>query len=82
MPRLLPLAIAWSALGQVAAVTIVATVSISALMSLSNWFLTTPADQEHVTRPRMVIGFILLGIMGLIVLFGLYLMIPYFHPKK
>jgi hypothetical protein len=71
-------AINWSALGQVAVVTVVVAVIIAALMSLSNWCLT-PAEGATVTTPRKAVGYALMGVMALIVLGGLYLMIPYFH---
>jgi len=73
------LAIDWLALLQVAIVTIVAAVGISALMSLSNWALTPAEGLERPTRPRMVLGFAGITTMVLIVLGGLYLLIPYFH---
>jgi len=73
------LAIDWLALLQVTIVTIVAAVGISALMSLSNWALTPAEGLERPTRPRMVLGFAGIAMMVLIVLGGLYLLIPYFH---
>jgi|GEM_PF-2437152 len=80
MPSPLLLAIDWAALLKVAGVTILATVVIAGLMSLSNWFFTPAAGVEHVSRGRVAIGFILIGVMGLIILFGLYLMVaPRFH---
>jgi len=80
--RNLPLlAIDWMALLQVAGVTIAATVVISALMSLSNWCFTPAEGSDQPTLIRKTFGIALLGVMGLLVLFGLYLMIPYFHTK-
>ena len=78
MPSLL-LAIDWMALLQVAGVTIVATVVIAALMSLSNWCFTPVKGADQPTAARKTLGIVLLGVMGLLILFGLYLMIPYFH---
>ena len=78
LPSLL-LAVDWMALLQVTGVTIVATVVIAALMSLSNWCFTPVAGSDQPTLVRKTIGIIILGVMGLLVLFGLYLMIPYFH---
>ncbi|MCL2483504.1 MAG: hypothetical protein FWF43_08860 [Propionibacteriaceae bacterium] len=69
----------WMALLQVTVVTIFTAVVIAALMSLSNWFFTPVGAAEEVATSRKVIGFALLAVMGLIILFGLYLMIPYFH---
>jgi len=73
------LAVDWMALLQVAVVTIIATVVISALMSLSNWCFTPVQGSEQPTAARKTFGIVVLGGMGLLVLFGLYLMIPYFH---
>jgi len=81
MPSPLLMAINWMALLQVACVTIVATVIIAALMSLSNWCFTPAEGSDHPTAVRKTFGFVVLGIMCLLVLFGLYLMIPYFHTK-
>ncbi len=74
-----PLAIDWAALGQVAVVTIVASAGIAALMSLANWFFSPVGEAEQPTTARKVLGWIMIGVIGLVVLFGLYLMIPYFH---
>ena len=73
------LAVDWMALLQVAIVTIIATVVISALMSLSNWCFTPTEGSDQPTAARKTFGIVVLGVMGLLVLFGLYLMIPYFH---
>jgi len=75
------MAVDWMALLQVAGVTIAATVIISALMSLSNWCFTPAEGSDQPTLVRKVAGIALLGFMCLLVLFGLYLMIPYFHNK-
>ncbi|MDR2974821.1 MAG: hypothetical protein LBV00_08940 [Propionibacteriaceae bacterium] len=69
----------WWALLQVTVVTIVVSVLIAALMSLANWFFSGTGASEEPTATRKVAGYIMLGIIGLLVLFGLYLMIPYFH---
>ena len=79
MTPLVLLAVDWLALLQVAVVTILASVGISALMSLSNWALTPAEGLERPTRPMMVIGYAGIGMMVLIVLGGLYLIIPYFR---
>jgi len=81
MPSPLLMAIDWMALLQVAGVTIAATVVISALMSLSNWCFTPAEGSAQPTLVRKTFGFVVLGIMCGLVLFGLYLMIPYFHTK-
>jgi hypothetical protein len=69
----------WAALGQVALVTILATGVIAALMSLSNWALSPGDDGAAVSTTRQVLGYALLGVQGIIILVGLYLMIPYFR---
>jgi len=79
MPNLLLAAINWLALLQVAVVTIAATVVIAVLMSLSNWSFTPAEGSDHPPLARRVLGYGLLVVMGLLILFGLYLMIPYFH---
>jgi len=76
---LLSVGIDWFALLQVAIVTVVVTVVISGLMSLSNWFLTPAESSEFITAPRRFGGIAMICLVGLIVLFGLYLLIPYFH---
>lgn len=78
MPLLM--AVDWMALLQVAGVTIAATVVISALMSLANWCFTPAEGLEAPSPPRRALGITSLGVMVVFVLFGLYLMIPYF-PK-
>jgi hypothetical protein len=78
MPSLL-IAINWIALLEVAAVTIGATVVIATLMSLANWCFTPAAGADNPTVARKTIGFLLIATIGVIVIFGLYLMIPYFH---
>jgi len=77
--REMAISINWMALLSVAVVTIVATVAIAALMSASNWALTPEEGLEQPTPARRVLGIALIGVIGAIVLFGLYLMIPYFH---
>ena len=69
----------WLALLQVAVVTVGAAVVIAALMSLSNYFFTPATGSVHPTAARKAVAITLIGVMGVIVLFGLYLMIPYFH---
>jgi len=73
------LVVEWMALLQVTIVTVVATVVIASLMSLSNWCFTPAEGSDQPTAARKTIGIVILGVMGLLVLFGLYLMIPYFH---
>ncbi|MCL2784422.1 MAG: hypothetical protein FWD55_03095 [Propionibacteriaceae bacterium] len=67
------------ALLQVALVTIGATVAIATLMSAANWAFTPVAGADTVTGGRRILGFVLLCVTGLLIIFGLYLMIPYFR---
>ncbi|MCL2489874.1 MAG: hypothetical protein FWF36_03990 [Propionibacteriaceae bacterium] len=72
----------WGALGLVAGVTLVATVIVVSLVATAAKLL----DAGHVRQQAgqatgftLVGAWALLGIVGLIVLFGLWLVIPYFH---
>ena len=69
----------WMALLLVGVVSISATVVIATLMSASNWFFTPALGARKPTPLRRGLGFALLGAIGIFVLFGLYLMIPYFR---
>jgi hypothetical protein len=69
----------WLALFKVSAVTIGAAVAIVGLMCLANWFLTPPDEAETAPRGRRLAGGFLIGVMGLIIIGGLVLIIPYFH---
>jgi hypothetical protein len=72
-------AVDWLALLQVAGVTIAAAVAISGLLSLANWLWTPAEGLEEPLPVAKGAGYAVLGLMGLMVAFGLYLMIPYFH---
>jgi len=79
---MIPLAINWAALGTVAAVTILTAVAIAGLMSAANWILSGPentAEEPVISTVRKVAGYAIMAVIGLIVLFGIYLMIPYFR---
>jgi len=69
----------WGALLQVAIVTIGATVIIAALVSGANWAFTVPEGEKQPTQARRILGYVFLGITVVVVIFGLYLMIPYFR---
>ena len=73
------LAINWLALLEVAVVTVFAACLIGALMSLANWFFTPDEGLDKPLPARSVLGWIMVGLIGVIVLFGLWLMIPYLH---
>ena len=72
-------AIDWGALLLVAVVSIAATVVIAALMSVSNWLFASAEEGGQAMAARRTMGFVVLGVIVAVVLFGLYLMIPYFH---
>ncbi|MDR0960510.1 MAG: hypothetical protein LBM23_09240 [Propionibacteriaceae bacterium] len=75
-----PQAIDWAALGNVAIVTIVATVIIASLMSAANWCFSEDGMVDGVIPlGKKIGGFAILTVMGLIVLFGIYLIVPYFR---
>ena len=76
------LAIDWLALAKVTGTTIVAACLIGTLMSLANWFFTPEEGLDKPLRAKMVLGWIMVAAMGVIVLYGIWLIVPYFHPKK
>ncbi|MCL2652766.1 MAG: hypothetical protein FWD63_03140 [Propionibacteriaceae bacterium] len=72
----------WIALGQVAGVTLIATVIVVALVATAAKLM----DAGHVRQQAgqapgvtLIGAYALLAVVGLIVLFGLWLVIPYFH---
>jgi len=72
----------WGALLLVAVVSLIATVVIVTLGAFAARFL----DAGHTRRADgqggmglLVAAYGMLGVIGLIILFALYLMIPYFH---
>jgi len=72
----------WSALLLVAGVTLLATVVVVGLVATAAKLL----DAGHIRQQAgqtpgvtLVGAYVLFGIVGLIVLFGLWLVIPYFH---
>jgi len=72
----------WKALLDVAVVTVFATVVVVSLIATAATLLNVGhARVEAGQTPglRMVGGYALFGVVGLIVLFGLWLVIPYFH---
>ncbi|MDR1078001.1 MAG: hypothetical protein LBL55_04990 [Propionibacteriaceae bacterium] len=73
------MSIDWWALVQVSVVTIVGAMLIVSLMSLANWLLAPQGDAVPAVGWRRVGGYALIGLMGLIVAFGIYLLVPYFH---
>jgi len=77
----------WASLGLVAMTTIVAAVAIVGVFSLgvvaltSNGKSTLSNDGVHSQRSpaATLAGYACVGISGLLVLYGLYLIIPQFH---
>lgn len=79
----------WGALALVAGATITATMAIVGLFSIGVAAVTSgqrhPAGSEAVagrgpaSTPATVAGYSCIGVSGLMVLYGLYLIIPQFH---
>ncbi|HYI57965.1 MAG TPA: hypothetical protein VEX66_07340 [Microlunatus sp.] len=72
----------WAALGIVAVVSIAATVVFTVLLSGGVRLVsqaTVAANQAHSSAGFRTAGYALLGLAGLVVLFGLYLIIPALH---
>lgn len=73
----------WTSLGLVSVVTVVATVLIVSVVSGGALML----DRAHARAEAgsdgavglVALGWTAIGVAGLIVLYGLYLLIPYFH---
>lgn len=68
----------FGALGLVAGVTLVAAVVLVTIVSLGARLVDGGPDAVAPTARRLG-GWALFGLAGLAVLFGLYLVIPYFH---
>jgi hypothetical protein len=77
----------WASLGLVAITTVIAAVAIVGIFSLGVAALTSGGDRESggsiIANPASpgakIAGYICVGISGLLVLYGLYLIIPQFH---
>ena len=77
----------WASLGLVAITTVVAAIAIVGIFSLGVAALTSGGDHESgstlVKNPpsaaAKLAGYACVGISGLLVLYGLYLIIPQFH---
>jgi hypothetical protein len=77
----------WASLGLVAITTVVAAIAIVGIFSLGVAALTSGGDRESggtlVRNPpsgaAKLAGYACVGISGLLVLYGLYLIIPQFH---
>jgi Na+-driven multidrug efflux pump len=72
----------WAALGIVAVASIVATLAFTALLSGGIKLVsqaTLEANQAHRSVGLRTAGYSLLGLAALVVLFGLYLIVPVLH---
>ncbi len=74
----------WVALVEVAAVTFAGTVVLVVLMAVAARLLAGSFEDDGSGKPLAAtiersVGTGILILMGLLVLFGLYLMVPYFH---
>jgi len=72
----------WASLGAVAAVTLAATLVIVGVVSLGISALVTADSRSAAGRSdtsARIAGYLCVGVAGLILLYGLYLIIPQFH---
>ena len=72
----------WMALGLVAVVSIVVTIIVVAMVAFGAKLLDDGQQRQKINQkagPQLVGAYCLFGAVGLIILFGLYLIIPYFH---
>lgn len=68
----------FAALGLVAGVTLLSAVTLVTIVSLGARLLEAGSDGTT-SMSRRLGGWTMLGLAGLVILFGLYLVIPYFH---
>ena len=74
--------IEWDALVTVGVVAMIATVVFTVLLSAGIRFVsqaTVEANQDHRSLGIRTAGYGFLALAGLVVLFGLYLIVPAFH---
>ena len=69
----------WASLGLVAVTTVVAAIAIVGIFSLGVMALTTGARTTGATPLARLGGYLCLGVSAMLVLYGLYLIIPQFH---
>lgn len=74
----------WASLGLVAVTTVVAAIAIIGIYSLGVVALTSggkdgPDGMAAPTPLARISGYLCLGVSGLLVLYGLYLIVPQFH---
>ena len=72
----------WAALGIVAVVSIVSSVIFTILLASGIRLVSAAkikSNQASSSTATVSLGYVLLGLAGLLVLFGIYLIIPQFH---
>jgi hypothetical protein len=72
----------WAALGVVIVVSIATSVIFTILLASGIRFVSAAKIKSNECGPGAAIisiGYVLLGIAGLLVLFGIYLIVPQFH---
>ncbi|GAA2093071.1 hypothetical protein GCM10009841_02450 [Microlunatus panaciterrae] len=72
----------WTALGVVSAVSVVSTVLFVLLLSLGVRFVSAArlrANQGETSAAVLGFGYTFIALAGLLVLFGIYLIVPQFH---
>jgi Na+-driven multidrug efflux pump len=72
----------WAALGIVAIVSIIATLIFVALLSGGIRYIsqaTVAANQSQPSAAVRTVGYLLIGLAGLVVIFGIWLIVPQFH---
>lgn len=79
---MIPLAIDWTALVQVAITTFVVTLVVVTLVATAALALDTGHLKQSEGGSAGVlpaVGYVLLSVVGVLIVFGLYLIIPHFH---
>jgi hypothetical protein len=72
----------WAALGVVTVVSIVTTVIFTILLASGIRLVSAAkikSNEGGSGAPILSMGYVLLGLAGLLVLFGIYLIVPQFH---
>jgi hypothetical protein len=72
----------WAALGVVTVVSITASVIFTILLATGIRLVSAAkikSNQDGSGTVTVSLGYVLLGVAGLLVLFGLYLIVPQFH---
>ncbi len=69
----------WASLGLVAVTTVVAAIAIVGIFSLGVMALTSGGRTAGATPLARIGGYLCLGVSAMLVLYGLYLIIPQFH---